>query len=265
MTAKAPRPRIDHVARLTGPDGPFAVRDGALVVGGVEARQLAAEHGTPLFAYDEAAIAARIRQVRGVLPERFSLFYSIKANPNAAVLRLALANGCGLEVASGGELFQALAAGCAPENVIFAGPGKTEAELVAAVEGGIGEIHVEAVDEIDAVARIAAERGTQARVALRINPVGSAGGAMRMGGAPSPFGIDEEDLDAALDRALSHSAIAVTGVHLFMGTQILDARTLVEQYRTAVALAGRVAARVGPLASVPVRAISPDAAWMLTS
>src|SRR2546428_2354539 len=117
-------------------------RDGVLHIGGISIRCLADRHGTPLFVYDRSIVDRHLQALRRLLPQ-FEIYYSVKANPNLAILRHFLLAGCGLEVASAGELTQALAAGCSAENVFFAGPGKTDAELKYALDSGIGEIHVE--------------------------------------------------------------------------------------------------------------------------
>src|SRR5712692_3697567 len=107
----------------------FGSSQGELLVGECPVRELAAAYQTPLFIYDCGIANEKWALLRKTLPGRFSIFYSIKANPNPAFLQLFLSKGCGLEVASAGELFQALKAGCPPEKILFAGPGKTEAEL----------------------------------------------------------------------------------------------------------------------------------------
>jgi diaminopimelate decarboxylase len=113
------------------------------------------------------------------------------------------------------------------------------------LERGIGEIHVESPREVARVAAIAQRRGVRAPVALRVNPVGEAeGGAMRMGGRPAAFGVDEESLDEVLDNLLSLSALEFRGLHIFAGTQILDFEILMTQYRHGIEIARRIAARV---------------------
>jgi diaminopimelate decarboxylase len=214
--------------------------------------ELAARYGTPLFVYDAHVLDRNWALLRGALPPEFSIYYSVKANPNRAILRHFLAKGAGLEVASAGELGQALAAGCRPEHVLFAGPGKSEAELEDALGRGIGEIHVESVLEARRVGVLARRLGVPARVAVRVNPAAEAqGGAMRMGGKPAPFGVDEESLDDVLDLLLHEPAVDFRGIHLFTGTQILDPTVLARQYRQGLDIARRVARRLGrPLATV---------------
>ena len=79
----------------------FRIAGGQLCIGGVSVAQLAEQFGTPIFVYDQGVMLRRIGQLRSIMPPRFRLFYSIKANPNAAILKCALKQGCGLEVASG--------------------------------------------------------------------------------------------------------------------------------------------------------------------
>jgi len=235
---------MDHIARLV--ERYFAVSNGALVIGDVAASKLANEYGTPLFVYDGSVIEKKWRLLRSTFPGQFSIFYSAKANPNQAILRRFVALGAGLEIASAGEFCQAVRAGCPPEKIIFAGPGKTEAELDLVLNQGIGEIHVESLLEAERIARLAQGRGMYAPVALRVNPTGDAeGGAMRMGGRPAPFGVDEEDLDPTLDQILSDDSLSLQGIHLFSGTQILDYRILISQYEKGLEIARRVSSRLG--------------------
>ncbi|HKM84448.1 MAG TPA: type III PLP-dependent enzyme [Candidatus Acidoferrum sp.] len=224
----------------------FRVANGELVVGEVPVKMLASEYGTPAFIYDSGVIDHKLAVLRRSLPSRFSICFSVKANPNQTVLRHFLSRDCGLEIASAGEFRYALQAGCAPQRVLFAGPGKTEAELEFVLANGIGEIHVESLVEERRIAAIARRLGTRANVAIRVNPAGeSEGGAMRMGGRPAPFGVDEESLDEILDVIFAESALTFRGIHLFVGTQILEATTLVDQYRHGIAIARRVAKRLG--------------------
>src|SRR5690349_22255307 len=201
----------------------FSIVDGELGIGGVPVTFIAADFGTPLFVYDHSVLEKKWQQLRQALPSEFRICYSVKANPNRTLLEFFLAKGGGLEIASAGEFEQALHAGCAPADIIFAGPGKTEAELEHVIRAGIGEIHVESLREARRIAEISQRLGTRTSIALRVNPSAEAqGGAMRMGGKPVPFGIDEERLDDVLDYVLAQPALELHGIHLFAGTQILD-------------------------------------------
>jgi len=220
----------------------FAVRNGELSMGGVLVSELAGRYGTPLFVYDQSVMDRKWDLLRNTFPPEFSICYSVKANPSQAVLRCFLEKGAGLEIASAGEFRQAQSAGCPPEKIVFAGPGKSETELELVLGHGIGEIHVESLREAARIATIARRRGVRARVALRVNPGGEAeGGAMRMGGRPAPFGVDEENLDEVVGRLLSMDALEIVGIHLFTGTQILDFEVLLSQYRKGIEIARRAA------------------------
>ncbi len=223
----------------------FDMADGELLIGGVSISSIAAEFGTPLFVYDAGVMDKKLQQLRSTLPPGFEISYSVKANPNRAVLKHFLTRDCGFEIASAGEYQLALGVGCPAHRIIFAGPGKSESELELVLAKGIGEIHVESVVELERINRISSRLGVRAKVALRINPTGEAqGGAMRMGGRATPFGIDEEIADVVIDRILASPALIFTGIHLFTGTQILDHAILLNQYRKGVTLAGSIAERL---------------------
>lgn len=231
---------MEHSASLV--ERYFRAPNGELHLGGVSVSHMAEKYGTPLFIYDSGIIDKKWNRLRAALPPEFSICYSVKANPNRTILCHFLSKHAGLEIASGGEFCLAVSAGCPAERILFAGPGKTEAELQLVLEKGIGEIHVESCVEAERVARIAQRLGIKAGVAVRVNPGGEAeGGAMRMGGRPAPFGVDEESLDDVLRFIGSQSSMEFRGVHLFTGTQILDFNVLLVQYRKGIEIALRAA------------------------
>jgi diaminopimelate decarboxylase len=224
----------------------FPTSTGTLCASGVDVSKIADACGTPLFVYDRSIIDRNWDILRRAFPPEFSIFYSVKANPTQMILKCFLEKGAGLEIASAGEFWQALHVGCAPENIVFAGPGKSDEELRYVIGKGIGEIHVESSREARRISAITTATGVRARVALRVNPSGDAeGGAMRMGGRSSPFGVDEENLHDTVDELLSLDGLDFNGIHLFTGTQILDADILITQYRKGLEIARRVAKRIG--------------------
>lgn len=230
----------------------FGTDDGCLAIGGVSVRRLAQQFATPLYVYDGALMRRQYRVLAQALHGFARVYYSLKANPNPAVARLFVAEGAGLEIASGGEFMIARSAGCAPGRMLFAGPGKGADELALTLEAGIGEVHLESFEELHQVAAIAARLGRSVPVGVRINPVAVAqGGAMRMGGKPTAFGFDEETLPAVLDAVASHRALELVGIHLFAGTQILDAKVLLGQWRHGLELGLKVAKALGrPLRTI---------------
>ena len=234
---------MDHIKSLISRY--FNASQAELKLDGVPVTTIAALYGTPLFIYDSHVLDQKWSLLRRTFPPEFYISYSVKANPNCTILQHLLAKGCGLEIASGGEFHQALKAGCLPQQMLFAGPGKTDAELELVLIHAIGEIHVESLREIERIEAISRRLGVRARVAVRVNPSGDAqGGAMRMGGKPAPFGIDEESLDRVLERIWAAPTLDFRGLHLFTGTQILDATILLGQYRKGLEIAQRVAARL---------------------
>ena len=226
----------------------FGVAGGELLVGGVAVSRLAEQFETPLFVYDAAVLRGRLEALRAALPRSVEVYYSVKANPNPAVVGVFVAAGAGLEVASGAEFLRARSAGCPAERIVFAGPGKTARELELVVSQGIGEIHLESDEELAALADLKAD----VNVSVRFNPGAEAsGGAMRMGGRPAQFGFDEERLDEVIAAVRAHGKLRFSGVHMFAGTQILDASVLVGQWRHAIDVARRVAGLAGgPVATV---------------
>ncbi|WP_433384759.1 alanine racemase [Actinoplanes sp. CA-142083] len=165
------------------------------------------------YVYDTAALRARAAMVRQALPSGASFLYAVKANGNPAVIA-ALASVCdGLEVASGGELALAVAAGA--ERIAFGGPAKTDAELAAAVAAG-ALINVESVHELR---RLAAIAPTPPAVCLRVNrPGGGLQGSHTMTGTPTPFGIEESQLG----EAMRIHGVTVIGFHLHAVSNNLD-------------------------------------------
>lgn len=222
-------------------------RDGGWTPSGIPVEALAARFGTPFYLYDAGLVIDRIARVRAALGTEVS--YSIKANPSLALCQvIAREAGTGAEVASAGELVVALEAGFAPSDIVFAGPGKTDDELRRLVAAGILADNVESLAEIDRLAGIAGA-AAPVGVSLRLNPANQLmGSQMRMGGAASQFGIDEADLEAAVERVRSHDELTLRGIHVYTATQVFEAEPLLEHCRTILGLGLRTAeAWGGPL------------------
>jgi diaminopimelate decarboxylase len=150
----------------------------------------------------------------------------------------------GFDIASAGELHRLLEAGVQPVRISFAGPGKRDAELAAAIEAGV-TLNVESAGELARVGRIAAERGKRARVALRVNPPFQLkGSGMRMGGAASPFGVDA-DAAPALIAAMQEPPFEWRGLHVYAGSQNLSVEAILESADRTVALAAGLVGGVG--------------------
>lgn len=234
MTAPA------HGEQRFWPEG-FGIENGILTVAGRPVTQWVEEVGhTPLFLYDRGLIARRIEALRAALPPRVHLHYAIKANPMPELVRFIAPLVDGLDIASGGELEVALAAGAAPHTISFAGPGKRDAELARAVEAGI-VVNLESESEMRRLARLVEAAGTQARVAVRVNPdFELKGSGMRMGGGAKPFGVDAERVPAMLAE-IAELGLSFEGFHIFSGSQNLSAAALIETQDKTFALAAELA------------------------
>lgn len=198
--------------------------------------------GTPLYAFCADALRARVRAVKAALPMA-DFVYSLKANPNISVVQTLTREGMGVEFCSIFELEACLIAGVAPGEMIFVGPAKSTAEIVRAMQVGVKAIIAESLDEIDQIARVSADMGMRQAVALRINPAFHVPGArLSMSGKATQFGIDADDIAAAVDRIAAARLLRLAGIHVYMGTRILDHQVIAQNTREILALADAVQA-----------------------
>ncbi|MFZ1743840.1 MAG: pyridoxal-dependent decarboxylase, exosortase A system-associated [Pontixanthobacter sp.] len=221
--------------------------DGQLAIGGKTARELVQMAGsTPLFVYSRNHLTKRVAALRAAMPDRLKINYAIKANPFAPVLEHMAGLVDGFDIASGGELAMAQAAGLDPAKVSFAGPGKRDAELESAIRAGATinlESHNEARRAIDIGERI----GVTPRLAIRVNPSFELrGSGMKMGGGSKPFGIDQE-LVPEIAREIIASGAEWRGLHIFTGSQALGADALIEAQANVLTLADQLANEIGAL------------------
>jgi diaminopimelate decarboxylase len=197
-----------------------------VVVGGVTLERLAARVGsTPFFAYDRQRITDRVHEVRTALGDAVRLGYAVKANPMPAVVQHLAGLVDALDVASAQEMRTALDTGTDPAHISFAGPGKTPEEIRSAVAAGV-LIELESETEARRVVTAGNELGIVPRVAVRVNPdFAVRGSGMRMSGGPQQFGVDAEQVPDLL-RYLSTTGVDMVGVHVFAGSQNLDAELI---------------------------------------
>jgi diaminopimelate decarboxylase len=219
----------------------FRSAGGELLVNAQPISRIAARVGhTPFYAYDRSLLDARVAQLRAALPAAVKLHYAMKANPMPALVCHMARLVDGIDVASAGELLVALDAGADPQEISFAGPGKTEAELHQAVAAGI-LVNVESFREVPILAAAQQALGLPARVAVRVNPdfeLKSSG--MKMGGGPKQFGVDAEQVPELLAE-IGRAGLAFEGFHLFAGSQNLKPESIVEAQQKSFALACRLA------------------------
>lgn len=184
---------------------------------------LADRYGTPLYVYSRAQLAANYRRVAAAFaPLNAQLHFSVKSNANGALLRVLRDLGAGFDVVSGGELFRALHAGADPATIVFAGVGKTEAELVYAIEQGVGWINVESAQELNVLEAIAAARACYTAIALRVNPSVDADTHQHIatGGPRSKFGIEVDEARSILQNVSRYPHLDIAGLHVHIGSQL---------------------------------------------
>ncbi|MFT3966875.1 MAG: pyridoxal-dependent decarboxylase, exosortase A system-associated [Sphingobium sp.] len=237
---------IPAKSKAAGPIPPaFSSEEGMLLIGGRGAASLADEAGdTPLFVYDAAMLSQRVASLRAVLPDRCDVHYAMKANPFGPLLRHMGGIVDGFDIASSGELAMALAAGVAAGRISFAGPGKKDAELAAALDEGV-TVHLESEGEAERLLALAERHGRRPRFAVRVNPdFDLKGSGMRMGGGAKPFGVDAERA-APLARRMIDAGAEWRGWHIFAGSQSLDGDAIIAMQAATIELAGRLSGEVG--------------------
>jgi diaminopimelate decarboxylase len=229
-----------------GPIPPgFDVVDGELAIAGRPASALVDEAGgTPVFVYSVDLVHARVAQLRRALPERLAVHYAVKANPYRPILELMRTLVDGFDIASLGELSAALAAGLPAARISFAGPGKRDAELAAAIAAGV-TLNLESEAEAHRALAIAERTGATPRLAIRVNPEFELrGSGMKMGGGARPFGLDAERVPT-LARELIAAGADWRGLHVFAGSQALDAAAVIASQAEVLELAAALSERIG--------------------
>ncbi|MFJ6659886.1 diaminopimelate decarboxylase [Streptomyces sp. NPDC091377] len=234
-------PSSSSVAELVAlfPNGTHLAEDGELMIGGCRAGELADRFGTPAVVVDENALRRRARQYVEALsahwPNSQAVFAS-KSFPCTAVVRTLVEEGLGVDVAGGGELVAALAAGADPAHLVVHGNAKTDEELAMAVEAGAGTIVVDNFHDIDRLERLVGAAGQS--VLLRVIPEVDADthAAMVTGQRGSKFGLSLPDAVLAADRLRSSDRLRFDGLHVHIGSQLLDT----EPFRRAVEAVARL-------------------------
>ncbi|RDH74609.1 diaminopimelate decarboxylase [Mycolicibacterium moriokaense] len=214
--------------------------DGTLMVGGCRLDTLASEFGTPVLVMDEHALRTRARDYLAAFRARWprsEVAFASKSFPCTAIQRLMAEEGAFLDVAGGGEIVTALAAGADPARMLLHGNAKTDEELEMAARCGIGLVVVDNFDDIDRLERIVQRGGRQACL-VRVIPGVSAdtNAAMATGHAGTKFGLLPAAAREAIARIKASRVLHCEGVHTHVGSQLLDA--------------GQLAAAVAPIAEL---------------
>lgn len=224
----------------------FIYKNGLLHAENVSVEDLARKHGTPLYVYSRAHLQQQYRALASALRSvRPLICYSVKVNTNAAVIRTFAEMGAGADVVSGGELFRALRAGIPASKIVFAGVGKTAAEIEYALRRGIRFFTVESEPEIRRISECAVRLRRKARIALRVNPDvdPQTHKYISTGKKENKFGLDLGRAEKAFAMAARLPGLEIVGLHMHIGSQILSSRPFAHALHKVEALCGRLKAR----------------------
>jgi len=217
----------------------FTYREGALHAEDVPVTEIVAAAGSPVYIYSLATVrrhyalyaAAAVRAAGS--PERAQIFYAMKANASIAVLEALAALGSGADVVSEGEIRKAMRAGIPAAKIVFSGVGKTDAELAHAVDVGLHQVNVETEGELEALNRVAAQKGRRQAAVIRVNPDIGAGGHSKIttGSDANKFGVSFVEAERLYARAANMEGIAIKGLAVHIGSLIDDLADLQAAFR----------------------------------
>lgn len=221
----------------------FTYRNRVLCAEDVSLETLAKTYGTPTYVYSAAQIRNNYHAYTDALNRalgkgRYTVCYACKANGNQAVLSLLQREGAGADIVSAGEMHRALAAGIAPDKIIFSGVGKTAQDIDAALKAGVVHLNVEAEGEIALIAAIAKKRRVTAQIAVRVNPNVDAKTHAKIttGKKENKFGIDIGDVPALFNRARNLPYVQMNGVAVHIGSQLTSLAPFKRAYQRLAAL-----------------------------
>jgi diaminopimelate decarboxylase len=217
----------------------FEYRNRSLFCEDVPVADLADRYGTPLYVYSQATLLRHL----GLLQSAFApadplICYSIKSNYNTHIARLMADHGSGFDVTSGGELYRALHAGGVGDKIVFAGVAKSDDELRYGLKVGVRLFNVESEAELHRLADVAAEQGKVAAVALRVNPALPPKTHVKTDTSVkgTKFGLDIETILNAARGVLGKPGVRIAGLHMHLGSPILDTKPYADGAAKGVAL-----------------------------
>jgi len=217
----------------------FQYRNGILHAEDVAIPAIAAAVGTPFYCYSTATMTRHYQVLADSLEgTEARICYAIKANSNQSVIRTMVELGAGADVISGGELRRAMAAGAAPDSIVFAGPGKTRDELIQALAAGIYQFNVESEPELRLLSAVATDMGKVAPVSIRVNPDVDAGTHEKIttGRKQNKFGIPIGRAMEIFDLGATLPGLDLLGVAIHIGSQITDLAPFEEAFDRALKL-----------------------------
>ena len=224
----------------------FHYQDGKLFCEKVSVESLARKFGTPLYVYSQETLTGHFQKLDQALgPLDHLICYAMKANSNLAVMRTLAGLGSGFDVVSEGELRRVMAAGGDPRKCVFAGVGKTEAEIEFALRQDIYSFNVESEPELLRINRLAARLEKVAPVAVRVNPNVDAGTHAKIttGTYANKFGIAFEEIEGVYSRASKLKNLRLRGLQMHIGSQLTEVQPFELAVKKVLPLVQKLAAR----------------------
>jgi diaminopimelate decarboxylase len=220
------------------PSGTSLNENNELLIGGCSASDLASTFGTPALIIDETALRDRARRYQAGLQDRWpnsEVVWASKSLPLTSVFRVIGEEGLGVDIAGGGELVMALAAGVNPSKILMHGNAKTDDEIEMAVKAGVGTIVIDNFDDIDRLERIVT--GEQA-VLVRIIPgiLPDTHLANATGQDDSKFGLSISNAKVAIERLRESKKLRLDGLHLHLGSQIMSTEPFIQSLEAIASL-----------------------------
>jgi len=210
----------------------FERKKGKLFCEEVSVTKLAKEFGTPLYIYSKRTMVEHLRKLADAFSDLDPIIcYSVKANSNLAILKTLVKEGAGLDIVSGGELFRAQKVKCPMNKVVYASVGKTDQEIIDAIEAGILLFNVESVPELERINQLSATLGKKTSVAIRVNPDVDAMTHEYITTAKkkAKFGIDLATAREILVKGQKkYKNLTLDGIHIHIGSQIVSGGPYVE-------------------------------------
>ena len=204
----------------------FEYRGRTLYCEDVPVPEIAEQYGTPVYVYSAATLLHHLKEIQTAFaPANPVICYSIKANGNVSIARLMGEHGAGFDVTSGGEFYKALRAGPKGAKIVFAGVGKTDAEIEYALNNDVYLFDVESEEELHAIGAVARRTGRKAAVALRVNPDLPPKTHVKTDTSVKgvKFGLDIETVLEVAAKVVDHPGLTVAGLHMHLGSPILKA------------------------------------------
>ncbi|HOK95797.1 MAG TPA: diaminopimelate decarboxylase [Anaerohalosphaeraceae bacterium] len=199
----------------------FIYKKGKLFVEGVDVTKIAQQVGTPVYIYSKATILDHLRKIQTAYAGiDTTVCYSIKACGNINILRLMAQAGSGFDIVSGGELYRAVQAGADMKKVVFAGVGKTDKEILEALDAGIAYFNIESEAELENLIQLCRQCGKKTKAALRINPDirYDSHRHITTGVKETKFGVDIERAQKVFDQYAGNGVVELSAVHVHLGS-----------------------------------------------